>query len=64
MIEANTLKKIREEGRIEGKIEGEVETSRKISQNLLSTGLSVNTIATSAGLSIVEIKRLQNFLKK
>lgn len=53
-----------EEGRLEGlnqgKIEGKLEEKIKIAKNLLKTGLDLNQISVATGLTIEEIKKLEN----
>ena len=56
MIEANTLKKAEEKGIKKGMQQRNVE----IAKNLLSQGLELATISAATGLSIAELKKIQN----
>lgn len=48
-----------EKGMVKGKAEGEKEAKEKIAANLLSLGVSVETIVQASGLSEEEIENLR-----
>lgn len=56
----NTLDYSREIGYEKGKMQGKMDEKIKITKNLLKTGLDLNQIAVATGLTLEEIKKLEN----
>lgn len=62
-VDANVLESARmealEQGKLEGKLEGEKLKTLEIAKNLLATGLDIEIIAKTTGLTHTEIEHLQ-----
>jgi predicted transposase/invertase (TIGR01784 family) len=63
-IEANTLKKMREDSLAEGveigKAEGKAEEKMEIAINLLKSGLSIDVISAATGLTLEQIEKIKS----
>lgn len=55
----NSLDTARDEGKMEGKMEGKIEGKMEVAKNLLLSGVSIDVIVKSTGLSESEIKKLK-----